>query len=61
MPGTAVPSTECVLTVNGMHKATIAIPRLGGALVKFSPGLEVLAIRLEGTDAVSARTIGLAK
>jgi hypothetical protein len=55
-------STDLVVTVNGMHRATIAsIPRLGGAVVELPADLEILDIRFEAPGAVSARTIGLIK
>jgi hypothetical protein len=60
--GTAAPSTELIVTVNGVHKATVpSIPKLGGALIKLPGDLEVLDVRMEATGAVSARTIGLVK
>lgn len=60
--GTATPSTELLVTVNGVHKATVAtIPKLGGVVIALPPDLEVLDLRLQATGAVSARTIGLVK
>ena len=45
-----------------MHKVTVpAIPKLGGVIVALPSDLEVLDLRLEATEAVSARTIGLVK
>jgi hypothetical protein len=60
--GTAAPSTELVVTVNGVHRATVpSIPKLGGVIIELPAELEVLDLRLEATGAVSARTIGLVR
>ncbi len=60
--GTAAPSTELIVTINGVHQATVAaIPKLGAVIVTLPADLEVLDVRLQATGAVSARTIGLMK
>jgi hypothetical protein len=60
--GTAAASTQCVVTINGVHAATVAsIPRLGGVIVAFPAELEVMDVRVQATGAVSMRTIGLVK
>lgn len=58
----AAASSNLVVTINGLHQATIAsIPKAGGALVTFPEGLQILDLRLQAVGAVSARTIGLMK
>lgn len=60
--GTAAPSTEMIVTINGVHKVTVAaIPKLGDVIIGLPADLEVLDVKLEATGSVSARTIGLVK
>lgn len=58
--GTAAQSTEMIVTVNGVHRATVAsIPKLGGVILALPADLEVLDLRFEATGSVTSRTIGL--
>lgn len=60
--GTTAASTQCIVTINGVHTATVAsIPKLGGVLVAFPGELDVMDVRLQATGAVSMRTIGVVK
>lgn len=60
--GTAAPSTELVVTINGVHKVTVpSIPKLGDVIISLPADLEVLDVRFEATGSVTARTIGLVK
>jgi hypothetical protein len=60
--GTAAPSTEMIVTINGVHKVTISsIPKLGDVIINLPPDLELMDIRFQATGSVTARTIGLVK
>lgn len=60
--GTSAASTELVVTINGVHKATIpSIPKLGGVIIAVPNNLEILDVALQATGSVTARTIGLVK
>jgi hypothetical protein len=58
--GSAVPTENLNVVINGVHRATIAsIPKLGGAILTLPPGLEIFDVRLEAVGAAQSRTIGL--
>ncbi len=60
--GTAAPSTEMVVTINGVHKVTVpTIPKLGDVIIALPADLEVFDITFQATGSVTARTIGLIK
>jgi hypothetical protein len=60
--GGAAAGDNLEITINGVHKISIAsIKKLGGAIVTLPAGLEVFDLRLEAAGSVQARTIGLIK
>ena len=60
--GTAAPSTEMIVTINGVHKVTVpAIPKLGDVIIALPADLEVFDIRFTANGSVTSRTIGLIK
>jgi hypothetical protein len=58
--GTAAPSTEFVVTINGVHQVTVpSIPKDAAVILSLPAAIEIAELRITSNGSVSLRTIGL--
>ncbi|MGE0143694.1 MAG: hypothetical protein AB7T19_10445 [Planctomycetota bacterium] len=58
--GTTAPSTEFVVTINGVHQLTVpAIPKGADVILALSTAMEIAELRITSNGSVTLRTIGL--